>query len=45
MMEMTKREGDADMSEIHAYRCQELTAMIYSINRARHQLSSASQRD
>ena len=45
LMEIAKREGDEETGELHAYRCQELTAMIYSINRARHTLSSASQRD
>lgn len=40
-----KQAADEETSELYAYRCQELTMMIYSINRARQSLSSTNQRD
>ena len=41
LMADAKRSGDAEMSELHAHHCRELTASIYSINRARHSMSAA----
>ncbi len=45
MMSVAKQAGDEETSEMHAYRCQELTMMIYSINKARQSLSTSNQRD
>ncbi len=45
MMSDAKQAGDEQTSEMHAYRCQELTMMIYSINKARQSLSTSNQRD
>lgn len=36
--------GDSDDMENYGFRCQELTMMIYSINQAKHNLSSITQR-
>ena len=44
LMTDAQKAGDEESRESYAYRCQELTMMLYSINRARHTLSSASQR-
>lgn len=41
LMGAAKHAGDAESSELHAYRCQELTMTIYSINRARQSLSAS----
>ena len=40
LVTVAKQAGDAESSELHAYRCQELTMMIYSINQARRTLRS-----
>ncbi len=41
LMESAKASGDEQQTEELAYRCQELLATIYSINRARHSMSVA----
>jgi DNA primase len=45
LVDEAQQLGNADEKENYSFRCQELTMMIYSINQAKHGLSSTALRD